>query len=53
MGRLVGATGDQQLGDLFRGASALHMNFYENWMPAELVSGGLDQVENLVSKLEH
>lgn len=52
VGRLVRESGDPTLGQLFRGASSLHANFYENWMPEELVSGGLVDVEQFVSRLD-
>ena len=52
VGRLVEETGDRQIANLFRSASHLHINFYENWYPALLVTTGLDDVELLLGKLE-
>ena len=34
--RLAQETGDNQIRVLFGSASALHMNFYENWLPKEV-----------------
>jgi uncharacterized protein (UPF0332 family) len=51
VGRLVQETGDRRLQELFHAASSLHTNFYENWLPPGAVEIGLDQVEELVSKL--
>jgi hypothetical protein len=52
VGRLTTETGDGGIGDLFHAASSLHVNFYENWMPIELVGGGLERVEEFVARLE-
>ena len=49
---LVGETSDAQIGNLFRSANALHMNFYEGWMNAESVRDGINDVETLLEKLE-
>ena len=50
--RLASETGDQQLRILFDSASALHANFYEGWMPREMVESSLGQVAELVAQLE-
>jgi hypothetical protein len=50
--RLVDETGDSTLYDLFMVANSLHANFYENWMPQEMVARGLDQVQDLVNRIE-
>lgn len=50
--RLVSETGDQDIGRLFDVASALHVNFYENWSNAPNVARGLDDVARLLQKLE-
>ena len=50
--RMVQETGDTQLATLFHVASSLHSNFYENWLPIELVQSGLEDVGELVDKLE-
>ena len=50
--RLVAETGDAQLRTAFTMAGALHTNFYEGWLPRENVADYLDQVGNLLLKLE-
>ena len=50
--RLAQETGDSQLRVLFSVASALHSNFYENWMPKEMVADDLTQVGELLRRLE-
>ena len=40
VGRLVVETGDDQLSSLFHVANSLHSNFYENWLPEEMVRSG-------------
>jgi len=50
--RLVEETGDQEMQTAFGLAGALHTNFYEGWLPREIVENYLTQVEELVSKLE-
>ena len=50
--RLAQETGDNQIRLLFASASALHMNFYENWMPKEMVEESLSQVGDFLRKLE-
>jgi hypothetical protein len=49
---LVQETGDSQLANLFHVAGNLHVNFYENWIPADLVELGLQDVQVLLDKLE-
>ena len=49
---LVEETGDHQISTLFHVAGNLHNNFYENWLPMELVAAGLTDVRQLVDKLE-
>ena len=50
--RLAQETGDREIRILFNSASALHTNFYENWMPKEMVADDLTQVGELLRKLE-
>ncbi len=50
--RLVEETGDKQLGTFFHVAGNLHGNFYENWLPQEMVQSGLDSVMEMVVRLE-
>jgi uncharacterized protein (UPF0332 family) len=50
--RLAHETGDRQILVFFNSASALHSNFYENWMTTEMVEVGLAQVREFLEKLE-
>ena len=50
--RLSEESGEAEVKGLFSIASALHGNFYENWMPKEMVAYDLAQVRVLVGKLE-
>jgi hypothetical protein len=50
--RLAAQSGDQDINTLFSIASALHSNYYENWMPEQMVKSNLMQVEELLHKLE-
>ncbi len=49
--RLAQETGDGQFRVLFSSASSLHSNFYENWMPKEMVAADLAQVREFLNKL--
>ena len=49
---LVDETGDDDIDRLFKVASALHVNFYEDWSSAASIARGLDDVEGLLGKLE-
>ena len=49
--RLRAETGDGYIRRLFRAASDLHENFYENTLPAFEVAESLDDVEALLDKL--
>ena len=44
-------TGDQDMLWLFGTANQLHINFYEDYLDAETVGGGLDSVALLINKL--
>ena len=50
--RLAGDIGDPQLRDLFATAGSLHANFYEGWMPREMVESSLGRVAEFVAKLD-
>ena len=50
--RLAQESSDSELRVLFSVASALHSNFYEKWMPKEMVEADLNQVGVLLEKLE-
>jgi hypothetical protein len=49
---LVEETGDNRLSELFHIANSLHTNFYENWLPTEMVQSGLDNMREFIGKLE-
>ena len=44
-------TGDPDVRRLFDVASALHVNFYEDWRTSEAVAEALDDVEHFVNML--
>ena len=50
--RLAEESGEEQITELFHFASALHINFYEGWMPRRMVRSGLIRVGELVDSLE-
>ena len=45
-------TGDMELSSLFRDASSLHQNYYEDWLTDGAVRQGIDRVTVLVGRLE-
>ena len=45
-------TGDPDVRRLFDVASALHVNFYEDWRTSEAVAEALDDVEHFVHMLD-
>ena len=49
--RLVQETGDREIARLYRVASDLHTNFYEDVDGADEVSLGLDDIQTLLDKL--
>ena len=51
--RLAEETGDRQLRVLLNSASALHSNFYEQWMPGQMTEDSLTEVRGFLSKLEN
>ena len=50
--RLAEELSDQRLRDLFRSAGALHQNFYEGYMTDSTVADALDDVEEIVGRLQ-
>ena len=50
--RLRKETGDPDVRRLFDVASALHINFYEDWRTSEAVAEALDDVEHFVHMLD-
>jgi len=49
---LTDESGDGEIETLFGAASRLHINFYENWLPANSVQRGLADVQRFVDKLD-
>ena len=52
--RLQDETGQRRLGELFRTASALHQNFYEEWMPlveVERSAANIDELRQALAAL--
>ncbi|NHW89127.1 MAG: hypothetical protein HA490_05755 [Archaeoglobales archaeon] len=49
--RIVKETGDEELRRLWQSAGMLHQNFYENWLPREMVEGNISDVKRFVEKL--
>ena len=47
--RLAEETGNDDFDRYFVAASGLHINFYENWMPAGTVRVGVDEVAQFVA----
>ena len=50
--RLADETGDEEMATLSRAASALHTNFYEQWLPAQDVERAAGEVRHLLQKLD-
>lgn len=50
--KLVKEVEDEELGDLWRTATSMHINFYENWAPKGEVDRSLKRVESLLEKLK-
>ena len=50
--RLADELPGQRLRLLFRSASALHQNFYEGDMPEKTVADGLDDMDEIVGRLQ-
>ena len=50
--RLAQEVGDPQIRVLFSIASSLHGNFYENWMPREMIGANLVQVRLFLERLQ-
>ena len=50
--RLADELADQRLRNLFRSANALHQNFYEGHMSESTVADALDDVQEIVGRLQ-
>jgi uncharacterized protein (UPF0332 family) len=51
--RIVKETGDDELRRLWQSAGMLHQNFYENWLPQEMVEGNISDVRRFVEKMRN
>jgi hypothetical protein len=51
--RIVKETGDDELRRLWQSAGMLHQNFYENWLPQEMVEGNIRDVRRFVEKMRN
>ena len=51
--RTVEMLKDNDLIDMFGNATALHLNFYEGWLPQSTVALHLNLVEQLINKLRY
>jgi len=49
--RLVQETDQQELGNVFLLASQLHVNFYEDWLLPDQVTGVAPQIRELINRL--
>ena len=49
--QMANETDDEDIHRWFHSASSLHVNFYENWLGADAVSVGLDDIDLLVRRL--
>jgi uncharacterized protein (UPF0332 family) len=49
--KLTRETGDDEIRLLWQSAIALHQNFYENWLPPEMVEKNVEDVKKFVNKL--
>jgi hypothetical protein len=50
--RLASEMADDELRSLFLEAGQLHTNFYENWLPLEMVRRGGERIKELLQRLE-
>ena len=50
-GQLAAESEDDDIHRWFLTASSLHINFYENWLEADAVAVGLDDIDRLVRRL--
>ena len=50
--RIVEETGQTEIRALFNTANILHANFYENWLPDDMVEANIADVKNLLEALQ-
>ena len=48
---LTKESSDPEVRRLWQSAVSLHQNFYENWLPPEMVEGNVDDVKRFIEKL--
>jgi len=51
--RLAKEAGDDEIRLLWQSAGMLHQNFYENWLPPEMVEENIEDVKKFIDKLKH
>jgi len=44
--------GDEEIGRMWRSAIVLHQNFYENWLPEDMVIDSISDVKKFIKKLK-
>jgi len=49
--KIIKELGDDELRHLWQSAISLHQNFYEGWLPKELVEKDIEDIKKLVEKL--
>jgi HEPN domain-containing protein len=49
--KIARETKDEEIRSLWQSAGMLHQNFYENWLPPEMVEGNVKDVKKFVEKL--
>ncbi len=49
--RIAEGTGQPEIRALFNAANILHANFYENWLPDDMVEANIADVKNLLEAL--
>jgi hypothetical protein len=49
--KIARETKDEEVRSLWQSAGMLHQNFYENWLPPEMVEGNVKDVKKFVEKL--
>jgi HEPN domain-containing protein len=50
--RIAKAVNDDEIRRLWQSAIALHQNFYENWLPQEMVERNIEDIKKLIEKLK-
>jgi len=49
--KLSAEIGDREIGRLWRSTGMLHQNFYENWLPEEMVAESIEDVKEFVNRV--